>query len=255
MTETAAIGASGKIPACFLFTDYGLRGPYIGQVQAVLFRLAPRLKVINLLADAPRNNPRAAAYLLASLVTDLPEDAILFCVVDPGVGTGKDRPVLLNLDGRRLVGPHNGLFDIAAARADKIVAFEITWRPARLSSSFHGRDLYAPVCARLANNAVVPQRPCDWQAAHDWPPDLYEVIYIDHFGNCMSGIRAGQLSADTILRVGPARIRQAPTFATVPKGQAFWYANANRLIEIAVNQGSAARQLRLNISDSIGIDD
>lgn len=248
------MSASDKIPSCFLFTDYGLQGPYIGQVQAVLFRLAPRLKVINLLADAPRNNPRAAAWLLASLIADLPEDSILFCVVDPGVGTGKDRPVLLNLDGRRLVGPHNGLFDIVAARADKIAAFEITWRPARLSNSFHGRDLYAPVCARLANNAVVPQRPFDWQAARDWPPDLYEVIYIDHFGNCMSGIRAGQLSADTILRVGAARIRQAPTFAKVPKGQAFWYANANRLIEIAVNQGNAARQLRLNISDSIGID-
>lgn len=255
MTETAAIGVSEQIPPCFLFTDYGLRGPYIGQVQAVLFRLAPRLKVINLLADAPRNNPRAAAYLLASLIADLPEDAILFCVVDPGVGTGKDRPVLLNLDGRRLVGPHNGLFDIVAARADKIAAFEITWRPARLSNSFHGRDLYAPVCARLANNAAIPQKPFDWQAAHDWPPDLYEVIYIDHFGNCMSGIRAGQLSAASILRVGPARIRQAPTFAKVPPGQAFWYANANRLIEIAVNQGNAARQLRLNISDPIGIDD
>ena len=248
------MGAPEQIPPCFLFTDYGLRGPYIGQVQAVLFRLAPRLKVINLLADAPRNNPRAAAYLLASLIADLPEDAILFCVVDPGVGTGKDRPVVLNLDGRRLVGPNNGLFDIAAARADKIAAFEITWRPARLSNSFHGRDLYAPVCARLANNAVVPQRPFDWQAARGWPPDLYEVIYIDHFGNCMSGIRAGQLSADAMLRVGAARIRQAPTFAKVPPGQAFWYANANRLIEIAVNQGNAARQLRLNISDPIGID-
>ena len=249
------MGAPDNIPPCFLFTDYGLQGPYIGQIQAVLFRLAPRLKVINLLADAPRNNPRAAAWLLASLIADLPEDAILFCVVDPGVGTGKDRPVILNLDGRRLVGPDNGLFDIVAARADKIAAFEITWRPARLSNSFHGRDLYAPVCAKLANNAVVPQRPFDWQAAHDWPPDLYEVIYIDHFGNCMSGIRAGQLSADTILRVGPARIRQARTFAKVPPGQAFWYANANRLIEIAVNQGNAARQLRLNISDPIGIDD
>ena len=248
------MGAPENIPPCFLFTDYGLQGPYIGQVQAVLFRLAPRLKVINLLADAPRNNPRAAAYLLASLIADLPEDAILFCVVDPGVGTGKDRPVVLNLDGRRLVGPDNGLFDIVAAQADKIAAFEITWRPARLSNSFHGRDLYAPVCARLANNAVVPQRPFDWQAARDWPPDLYEVIYIDHFGNCMSGIRAGQLSADAILRVGAARIRQAPTFAKVPPGQAFWYANANRLIEIAVNQGNAARQLRLNISDPIGID-
>lgn len=248
------MGASDKIPPCFLFTDYGLRGPYIGQVQAVLFRLAPRLKVINLLADAPRNNPRAAAYLLASLVPALPEDSILFCVVDPGVGTGKDRPVVLNLDGRRLVGPNNGLFDIVAAQADKIAAFEITWRPARLSNSFHGRDLYAPVCARLANNAVVPQRPFDWQAARDWPPDLYEVIYIDHFGNCMSGIRAGQLSAAAMLRVGAARIRQARTFAKVPKGQAFWYANANRLIEIAVNQGNAARQLRLNISDPIGID-
>lgn len=248
------MGASDKLPLCFLFTDYGLQGPYIGQVQSVLFRLAPRLKVINLLADAPRHNPKAAAYLLASLVATLPEDSILFCVIDPGVGADQHKPVMLNIGQRWFVGPNNGLFDILAARAGTIEASEITWRPDRLCNSFHGRDLYAPVCARLANNAAIPRRPFDWQAGHDWPPDLYEVIYIDHFGNCMSGIRASQLSDDALLKIGPVRIRQAGAFAKVPRGRAFWYENSNRLIEIAVNQGSAARQLRLNISDQIGLD-
>ena len=103
----------------FLFTDYGLQGSYIGQVKSELLRLAPHVRVINLLADAPRHKPKPAAYLLASLVAALPPDSILFCVVDPGVGADKDRPVLLNMDGRRFVGPDNGLFDIAAARAEK----------------------------------------------------------------------------------------------------------------------------------------
>ena len=238
----------------FLFTDYGLQGPYIGQVKSELLRLAPHVRVINLLADAPRHKPKPAAYLLASLVAALPPDSILFCVVDPGVGADKDRPVLLNMDGRRFVGPDNGLFDIAAARAEEIEAFEITWRPDRLSNSFHGRDLYAPVCARLANNRAIATTPFKWQARHDWPADLYEVIYIDHFGNCMSGIRSGQLANETILKIGAARIRQARTFAKVAKGRLFWYENANNLIEIAVNQGSAAEQLRLGVCDQISIE-
>ena len=66
----------------FLFTDYGLEGPYIGQVETVLHQHAPNEKVINLMADAPRNNPKASAYLLASLVSQTPEGSILFCVID-----------------------------------------------------------------------------------------------------------------------------------------------------------------------------
>ena len=151
----------------FLFTDYGLKGPYIGQVESVLYQLAANEKVINLMADAPRNNPKASAYLLASLISHIPESSILFCVVDPGVGSDEYKPVMLNIDGRWYVGPDNGLFDIVIRQAQRIEAYEISWRPQNISNSFHGRDLYAPVCSMIANQEEIQKE---------------KIEFLHHFG-------------------------------------------------------------------------
>jgi S-adenosyl-L-methionine hydrolase (adenosine-forming) len=235
----------------FLFTDYGLEGPYIAQVETVLHQNAPNEKVINLIADAPRNNPKASAYLLASLIPHVPEGSILFCVVDPGVGSDKDIPVMLKIDERWFVGPDNGLFDIVARQSKKIEAWEITWQPERLSNSFHGRDLYAPVCAMLANKETIPEEKFEWQDKHKWPDDMYEVIYIDHFGNCMTGIRADKLSKQTVLKINNQEISKADTFSDIQAGQSFWYENSNGLVEIAVNLGSAREVLVITIGSVV----
>ena len=89
--------------------------------------------------------------------------------------------------------------------------------------------------------------------AEPWPDDLYEVIYIDHFGNAMTGIRASVLSKDRVLKVNGQSLKFARTFADVKVGQAFWYENANGLIEIAVNQGRADALLGIRVSDPISL--
>jgi S-adenosylmethionine hydrolase len=231
----------------FLFTDYGLEGPYIGQVETVLHQLVPNEKVIHLMTDAPRNKPKESAYLLSSLISRIPQGAVLFCVVDPGVGSGEDKPVMLKIDGRWYVGADNGLFDIVARHAKEIEAYEITWQPKSLSNSFHGRDIYAPVCAMIVNGEEVHSSPFVWLNKHHWPDDLNEIIYIDHFGNCMTGIRASSLDEQLVLRVEHQDILNAKTFSDVKKGKALWYENSNGMIEIAVNQGSAAELLELKI--------
>jgi S-adenosyl-L-methionine hydrolase (adenosine-forming) len=235
----------------FLFTDYGFQGPYIGQVETVLHQLAPNEKVITLMADAPRNKPKESAYLLASLIKKLPEDAIIFCVVDPGVGSDEDKPVMMKIDGRWFVGADNGLFDIVARDAEVIEAYEIIWRPKALSNSFHGRDLYAPVCAMIANGNEVDSTSFKWNDKHKWPDDLNEIIYIDHFGNCMTGIRAESLDKQLVLRIDHQDIVNADTFSDVKEGKALWYENSNGLIEIAVNQGTAEDILQLKIGSHI----
>lgn len=235
----------------FLFTDYGLEGPYIGQVETVLHQLAPNTRVINLMADAPRNNPKASAYLLASLVHQIPTGSIIFSVVDPGVGSDKDKPTAIKIDGRWFVGPDNGLFDIIAKQAEEILAWHITWKPETLSNSFHGRDLYAPVCAMLENKEQIPGDRVGWTDKHQWSEDLYEVIYIDHFGNCMTGIRADYLDKQTILRINNLDISNADTFSDVSAGQSFWYENSNGLMEIAVSQDSACEVLKLTVGSEI----
>ena len=242
-----------------LFTDFGLSGPYTGQVKAVLRRQAPDADIIDLFADAPAQDPMAAAYLLAAYVDEFPVGTVFLCVVDPGVGGGR-AAVVLSAGGRWYVGPDNGLFELVARRAaGRVRWWEITWRPERLSASFHGRDLFAPVAAQIALDSLrgdVPEalaRRTDAIRRADWPDDLAEVVYIDGFGNAFTGVRADRVPARAELRVSGRRLRRAATFSEVAAGQAFWYENANGLVEIAVNRERADRALDLKTGTKVTI--
>lgn len=236
------------------FTDFGTAGPYLGQMHGVLHREAPGVRVIDLFADAPSFDARAAAYLLAAYATEFPEDTVFLCVVDPGVG-GARLPAVVEADGRRFVGPENGLFELIARRAQDARWWEITWKPERLSASFHGRDLFAPVAARLARGDGPPgeERPVAELRRPDWPDDLAQVIYIDHFGNAMTGMRAASLPPNARLRVAGHDLGRARSFSDRAPGAAFWYENANGLAEIAVNQGSAATSLSIALAARVEI--
>jgi len=241
-------------PLIILFTDFGI-GPYTGQMTAVLRREAPEVPVVELFADAPRHNPRAAAYLLAAYIDEFPPGTVLLCVVDPGVGDFARRAAAVRVDGRWLVGPDNGLFNVAATRAAETEWWDIEWRPPQLSASFHGRDLFAPVAARLARGEAPPgvRRALAERVQPGWPADLGEIIYIDHFGNAMTGLRARSVAADARLAVHEHVLARARTFSSVPVGAAFWYENANGLIEFAVNQGRANRLLKLAVGAIVDI--
>ena len=129
-----------------LLTDFGLHGPYTGQMKAVLHQTAPGVPVIDLFADAPVGNPKAAAYLLPAYAGWFPAGTVFLCVVDPGVGEARPA-IVLEADGRWYVGPGNGLFELVQRRAGATRSWDIEWKPERLSASFHGRDLFAPVAA------------------------------------------------------------------------------------------------------------
>jgi S-adenosylmethionine hydrolase len=172
-------------------------------------------------------------------------------VVDPGVGGRRDA-IVSEIDGRAFVGPDNGLLSILWQRARRRKCWSIAWRPARLSSSFHGRDLFAPVAAALATGRV----PRGWLAPKTRPDvlfpaaDLARVIYIDHYGNAVTGLRF--TNAKATLRVGRRKLRYARTFeeASGP----FWYENSMRLVEIAAPRGSTARRLGLKVGSAVKLD-
>lgn len=238
-----------------LFTDFGLVGPYVGQMKAVLARTAPGIPVVDLMHDAPACDPLRAAHLLAALAPEFPADAVFLAVVDPGVGT--DRPaVVVAADGRRFVGPGNGLFAIAARRAKTMRAWRLTERPARLSASFHGRDLFAPVAAGIARGEPVPGEAADTTVigGSDWSDELAEIIYVDGFGNAMTGLRAATVPAAAAIAVNGHRLRRRRTFGEAAAGEAFWYENANGLVEIAVNRGRADRVLGIGIATAVVVD-
>jgi S-adenosylmethionine hydrolase len=240
-------------PMIVLTTDFGVSGPYLGQMHAVLAQEAPGVPIIDLFNDLPRHDVRAAAYLLPAYTRGFPPDTVFVCVVDPGVG-GSRRAVMLRADHCWYIGPDNGLFHILERRARKTECYEIVWRPQRLSASFHGRDLFAPVAAMLARG----QRPEAVPAAltipvSPWPDDLAEVLYIDGFGNCVTGLRASELARDARLHVGREELPYARTYSDVAPGQVFWYENANGLVEIAASQTRADTILAIAVGDVLGI--
>ena len=235
-----------------LFTDFGLTGPYTGQMKAVLHREAQGVPVVDLFADAPAFRPRAAAYLLAAYVGEFPPGTVFLCVVDPGVGTDQRQPVTVAADGRWFVGPDNGLFNVIVKRAGSARRWPITWRPERLSQTFHGRDLFAPVAACLARGEL-PEGDSEPFPLPAWPDDLAEIIYTDHYGNAMTGLRASGLARQTRLEIEGHVFSWAPTFGAVAAGDGFWYENSSGLAEIAVSGGSAVEAYGLRIGDSVTI--
>ena len=237
-----------------LFTDFGLEGPYTGQLETVLYRTAPGVPVIGLFADAPSGRPRPAAYLLAAYGIWFPAGTVFLAVVDPGVGSLR-LPVIVEADGRWYVGPDNGLFELVMRRAEEARSWEILWRPETLSASFHGRDLFAPVAGWLARGERPNRQPRPPQIGRhaDWPDDLPEIVYVDRFGNAMTGLRGSLLPQGARLVLSGRELRRARTFSDVQPGEAFWYENSNGLAEIAVNAGRAADALRLEIGSPVAV--
>jgi len=237
-----------------LFTDFGAADVYVGQVKAVLEREAPGVSVIDLLHDAPDYDVESGAHLLAALAPSFPAGSVFFAVVDPGVG-GPRAPAVLRADDRWYVGPDNGLLSIVAQRARRNQTWHIAWRPERLSASFHGRDLFAPIAAAIARGAFPQEKVRGVSRLEvNLPPDaLPRIIYVDHYGNCFSGIPAAALRRETIIECGSARIGYARTFSEGAAGRPFWYANSIGLVEIALPRGNAAQALGLRVGSALRV--
>jgi len=196
--------------------------------------------------------PDLAAYLLPACCRPLAPGSIVVAVVDPGVG-GERAALRIESGGLTFVGPDNGLL----SRLPQIGSVvRIDWRPPMLSASFHGRDLFAPAAARLAAGMPLPVSPLPpmEMLGADWPAQSERVIYVDGYGNCMTGIRARNLGRDRRIRVSGQVIGHAETFCRAPAGEPLWYANSQGLVEIAVNGASAAHRLSLALGSKILLD-
>ena len=122
-----------------------------------------------------------------------------------------------------------------------------------MSASFHGRDVFAPSAARLEIGSAPPGAVAvaGLDRQPDWPDDLAEIVYIDRFGNAITGMRGSFVKPSFALRVNHVYLDYAGVFSDVPKGTAFWYVNSNGLVEIAVNQGRAADMLDIEVGAGV----
>ncbi len=236
----------------FLFTDFGWSGPYVGQLFAAALDVDQRIPVVSLMHDAPSMRPDLAAYLLPASCRALPRGAVVAAVVDPGVG-GERAALIVDTGELTLVGPDNGLL----SRFDGIRRVRrIEWRPDVLSTSFHGRDLFVPVAARIAIDRSVSATPMSSTQiiGADWPTDRAAIIYIDAFGNAMTGLSPKNLNKNNFITLRGRRLAWAETFCSVEPGELFWYFNSQGLVEIAANGDSAAALLSLALGDNLLVD-
>jgi S-adenosylmethionine hydrolase len=236
-----------------LFTDFGVRDPYVGQVKARLAEHAPAQQVVDLLHEVPDFNPHAGAHLLAAFASGFPSGSVFLAVVDPGVGTPRDAVVAM-AGGRWFVGPDNGLLSIVAARDPDTRLWRITWQPDRLSATFHGRDLFALIAADIARGEFPADKlsPADRLSVEFDAGDLARIIYIDHYGNAWTGMR--EVPQEARVSAAGERFKHSESFGFVGKGEGFWFINSVGLLELAVNRGSAATEFGLKVGDPVRVE-
>jgi S-adenosyl-L-methionine hydrolase (adenosine-forming) len=264
-------------PITFL-SDYGLTDEFVGVVHGVIARLCPEARVVDLSHGVPRQDVRAGAATLARALSYLPAGVHL-AVVDPEVGARR-RAVALRTtdDDRLLVGPDNGLLLSAAERFGGVAeAVEISaspWRLEPVSATFHGRDVFAPVAARLACGAALaeagaPLEPAELVALETTQPRqeagalVAHVIASDTYGNAVldathedllaSGLRLGEPLA---VRAGARRVRGvvARTFSDVDAGALLLYEDSGGSLALAISGGDAAALLGLRPGDEVRLE-
>lgn len=237
-----------------LFTDYGSSDPYCGLLKAAILETSQDAQLVDLLHHAPDFNLCASAHLLAGLLQTLPPGVVCLAVVDPGVGSSRDA-VVMQADNKWFVGPDNGLLSVVAARASSVELWRIDWRPEKLSVSFHGRDLFAPVAAWIDQGVFPHDKLSAISCLNTYftEEDLLEIIYIDHYGNAMTGIRSEAVTVKTVFKFRSKLLEYARVFSEAQPGTPFWYVNSLGLIEFAMNCASVAVYTGAKIGDQVEI--
>lgn len=263
-------------PITFL-SDYGYGDEFAGVCRAVIARIAPDAQLVDLTHGIGRHDVAAGA---ASLAAALPYAApgVHLAVVDPGVGTPRRAVAIATADeGRILVGPDNGLLMVAADRfGGPARAVDVSLSPLRLeplSATFHGRDVFAPIAAHLANGLPLEQtgepldpaelEPCELMRAHLTPDGVEaHVASVDSFGNVAldldraalpgTGLKLGErVTAE--LRGETLELPFALTFADVGEGEPLLHIDSREALALAVNRGSAAERFGLVAGDTVGL--
>jgi hypothetical protein len=233
-------------PIVTLLTDFGTADGYVAELKGVLLSAAPEASLVDLTHDIPPHDVEAARLALARCWRRFPEGTIHLVVVDPGVGSARAALAVAS-DGRLLVGPDNGVLSPALLRPGAFVV-ELPV-PASASPTFHGRDVFAPAAAQLAvgvsleslgravSSPIVRRTPEPHRRGDG--ALVGQVIAVDRFGNAVTnllGLRGGAVE------IGGRRIPVSRTYADVPSGELTALCGSSGLIELAVRDGSAARE-------------
>ena len=258
-----------------LTTDFGLSDTYVGQMKGVALGIAPGLRLVDLTHRIPPQNIRHGAAALEAAVNAFPCDTIHVAVVDPGVGSSRAPVAIASNAGPIFVGPDNGVFELALAQTSgprQIVRLENrAYHQTPVSPTFHGRDIFAPVAAHVADGTPLEHlgpaqdalvslgvaRPLyhEPSPALPHPSITAEVLYCDHFGNAITTIRRSDFPdlqyhqperfTVALPEANAAAQRLAQTFADVEAGEVVAYFGSSQRLELAIRDGNLANTFKV----------
>jgi S-adenosylmethionine hydrolase len=266
-----------------LLTDFGLTDAYVGVMKGVMLGLHPRAALVDLTHGVQPQNVRQAALTLMTAYRYFPAGTVFLVVVDPGVGSTR-RPVAVQAGDYGFVAPDNGVLSYTLAQLEAVRAVELE-TPAGVSSTFHGRDIFAPAAARLARGDALGALGSPVGDLVQLPaPRLSvapgtirgEVVHIDHFGNVVTSIGRLERSTPQTLTLRPAfggnvtpltvdavsaqisaggvQVRGIhATYSEVEPGTLLALVGSSALLELGVNQGNAAARLGVRIGDTVEV--
>jgi len=266
-----------------LLTDFGLTDAYVGVMKGVMLGLHPRAALVDITHGVQPQNVRQAALTLMTAYRYFPAGTVFLVVVDPGVGSTR-RPVAVQAGDYGFVAPDNGVLSYTLAQLEAVRAVELE-TPAGVSSTFHGRDIFAPAAARLARGDALGALGSPVGDLVQLPaPRLSvapgtirgEVVHIDHFGNVVTSIGRLERSTPQTLTLRPAfggnvtpltvdvvsaqisaggvQVRGIhATYSEVEPGTLLALVGSSGLLELGVNQGNAAARLGVRIGDTVEV--
>jgi len=258
-------------PLIALLSDFGLKDPYVAEMKAVILTISPQAGIIDISHLVDKFNIRMGAFVLASASRYFPKGTIHIAVVDPGVGT-KRRGLLVETRTAFYIGPDNGLLMVAAQREGIRHVYAIT-NPKlmlqRVSSTFHGRDVFATAAAHLANGTP----PSDYGSEiSDYAVPRFarsvfkagelkgEVLHIDDFGNTITNMTSKDLekigaNPRSLLSIKIKnkswKIRFCTAYGDVATKTLLALIGSHDFLEIAVNQGNASKKFRAEVGDAV----
>ena len=257
-----------EYPIIALLSDFGWQDNYVGVMKGTIAQINPQLQVIDLNHQIPPQDIAAARFNLMQACDYFPEGTIYVAVVDPGVG-GDRRGIGVQFPRGYLVGPDNGIFSGLLERYPAIAAVSLTntdyWRVEKTSATFHGRDIFAPAGAHLANGVPLASlgEPISPESLMKIAlPQLRKtpqgvigsIQYIDHFGNLITNIPAEMLTDICCdIHFGPHRITLIKTYGEISVGEMAGLIGSHGLLEIVVNQGSAQKDLFATVGSEVKI--
>ncbi len=252
-----------------LTTDFGLSDHYVGTMKGVLLSRCPDAQLVDISHQIEPFSIWTAAYTIDQAAPFFPEGSVHVVVVDPGVGTAR-KGIVLESFGQYFVAPDNGVLSLVFRRDAKAVAHQIVNRDLYLpqaSSTFHGRDIFAPVAAALAAGTIRPEdvgpvvqdiQILDRVDAVDAGPSLRAgaVLSVDRFGNVITNFRASEskplASQEFEVRTVKSTVTASfTTFEAAPAGICFAYVGSSGNVELGMNRQSAALHLGLKPGDVI----